>query len=114
MPRIEETGTAIGLIDELGYRCYGLVGVRLDRDKVARMASAKFEAGNVYLPESALWLADLEAELFALPIECAGRWPLSFAAKPISSVRVPTAPDASDILDLMRHDIFVLNEARSP
>ena len=31
------------------------------------MASAKFEAGNVYLPESAAWLADLEAELFAFP-----------------------------------------------
>jgi len=66
---IEETGTAIGLIDELRYHCYGLIGVKPDRDKAARMAmaSAKFEAGNVYLPESAAWLADLEAELFAFP-----------------------------------------------
>jgi predicted phage terminase large subunit-like protein len=66
---VEETGTAIGLIDELRYQCYGLVGVRPDRDKIARMAiaSAKFEAGNIYLPESAPWLADLEAELFAFP-----------------------------------------------
>jgi predicted phage terminase large subunit-like protein len=31
------------------------------------IASAKFEAGNVYFPESAPWLADLEAELFAFP-----------------------------------------------
>jgi predicted phage terminase large subunit-like protein len=66
---IEETGTAIALIDELEYQCYGVVGIKPDRDKIARMAiaSAKFEAGNVYLPESAPWLADLEAELFAFP-----------------------------------------------
>jgi predicted phage terminase large subunit-like protein len=66
---VEETGTAIGLIDELEYQCYGVVGIRPDRDKIARMAiaSAKFEAGNVYLPESAHWLSDLEAELFAFP-----------------------------------------------
>jgi predicted phage terminase large subunit-like protein len=66
---VEETGTAIGLIDELRYRCYGLVGVKPERDKIARMAiaSAKFEAGNIYLPERARWLADLEAELFAFP-----------------------------------------------
>ena len=31
------------------------------------IASAKFEAGNIYLPEEAPWLADLEAELFAFP-----------------------------------------------
>jgi predicted phage terminase large subunit-like protein len=31
------------------------------------IASAKFEAGNVYFPEEAPWLADLEAELFAFP-----------------------------------------------
>jgi predicted phage terminase large subunit-like protein len=57
------------LIDELEYQCYGVVGTKPDRDKLARMAiaSAKLEAGNVYLPESAPWLADLEAELFAFP-----------------------------------------------
>jgi predicted phage terminase large subunit-like protein len=66
---IEETGTAVGLIDELRYQCYGIVGIKPTRDKIARMAiaSAKFEAGNVLLPESAPWLADLEAELFAFP-----------------------------------------------
>jgi predicted phage terminase large subunit-like protein len=49
--------------------CFGLVGVKPDRDKVARMAiaSAKFEAGNILLPETAPWLAELEAELFAFP-----------------------------------------------
>jgi predicted phage terminase large subunit-like protein len=66
---IEEAGTAIGLIEELEYEIMGLIAVKADRDKIARMAiaSAKFEAGNVYLPEEAPWLADLEAELFAFP-----------------------------------------------
>jgi phage terminase large subunit-like protein len=38
-------------------------------DKVSRMAvaTAKLEAGQVYLPSRAPWLADLEAELFAFP-----------------------------------------------
>jgi hypothetical protein len=31
------------------------------------VASAKFEAGQVLLPEQAPWLPDLEAELFAFP-----------------------------------------------
>jgi len=31
------------------------------------VASAKFEAGQVFLPEQASWLADLESELFAFP-----------------------------------------------
>jgi len=66
---VEEAGTAVGLIDELRYQCLGVVGVKPERDKIARMAvaSAKFEAGNVYLPEQAPWLANLEAELFAFP-----------------------------------------------
>jgi phage terminase large subunit-like protein len=31
------------------------------------VASAKFEAGQVFLPQQAHWLPDLEAELFAFP-----------------------------------------------
>ena len=31
------------------------------------VASAKFEAGQVFLPERAPWLADFEAELFSFP-----------------------------------------------
>jgi len=31
------------------------------------VASARFEAGQVLLPERAPWLADLEAELFVFP-----------------------------------------------
>jgi predicted phage terminase large subunit-like protein len=66
---IEEVGTAIGLIEELKYDFLGLIPVKPDRDKIARMAiaSVKFEAGNIYLPEEAPWLSDLEAELFAFP-----------------------------------------------
>jgi predicted phage terminase large subunit-like protein len=43
--------------------------VKPERDKIARMAvqSAKFEAGQVFLPVSAPWLAVFEAELFAFP-----------------------------------------------
>ena len=66
---IEESGTAIGLIQELRYDVMGIIAVKPDRDKIARMAiaSAKFEAGNVYFPQTAPWLADLEFELFAFP-----------------------------------------------
>jgi hypothetical protein len=31
------------------------------------VVSAKFEAGQVFLPERASWLTDFEAELFAFP-----------------------------------------------
>jgi predicted phage terminase large subunit-like protein len=66
---IEEAGTAIGLIQDFEHDFIDLVPVKADRDKIARMAiaSAKFEAGKVYFPEEAPWLADLEAELFAFP-----------------------------------------------
>ena len=45
------------------------MAVNPEGDKVSRMAvaSAKFEAGQVLLPERAPWLSDLEAELFVFP-----------------------------------------------
>jgi predicted phage terminase large subunit-like protein len=66
---IEETGTAIGLLQELRHTVRGLKGIKPERDKETRMsiASAKFEAKQVYFPERASWLAELEAELFAFP-----------------------------------------------
>jgi predicted phage terminase large subunit-like protein len=66
---IEEAATAVALLQELKYKVRGLVGVRPERDKETRMAvaSAKFEAGQVFLPESASWLPELEAELFSYP-----------------------------------------------
>jgi len=66
---VEETGTAIGLLEELKFQVRGLIGIKPDRDKVSRMsvASAVIEAGQVFLPERAPWLGEFEAELFAFP-----------------------------------------------
>jgi predicted phage terminase large subunit-like protein len=66
---VEESGTAIGLIDELRYRVRAFTGIKPEHDKATRMsrASAIFEAGQVYFPERAAWLAELEAELFSFP-----------------------------------------------
>jgi predicted phage terminase large subunit-like protein len=66
---IEESGTAIGLLQEMKLIVPGVTAVKPDRDKVTRMslASATFEAGQVHLPTQASWLPELEAELFAFP-----------------------------------------------
>ncbi len=66
---IEESGTAMGLLQELRYVISGGIGIKPDRDKATRMsmASATFEAGQVHFPVQASWLATLEAELFAFP-----------------------------------------------
>jgi predicted phage terminase large subunit-like protein len=66
---VEESGTAIGLLDELQFRVAGITGIKPDRDKQTRMsiASAIFEAGQVHFPERAPWLPELEAELFSFP-----------------------------------------------
>ena len=52
---IEESGTAIGLIQELKFIVAGVTAIKPDRDKITRMslASATFEAGQVYLPTRA-------------------------------------------------------------
>jgi predicted phage terminase large subunit-like protein len=66
---VEESGTAIGLLQELRYTVPGITGIKPDRDKATRMslASATFEAGQVHFPMQASWLPELEAELFAFP-----------------------------------------------
>ncbi len=66
---MEEDGTGIALIAELRPCVRGMTGVKPERDKQTRMsvASAKFEAGQVYSPERARWLAEVEAELFSFP-----------------------------------------------
>jgi predicted phage terminase large subunit-like protein len=66
---VEESGTAIGLLDELRFKVAGVTGIKPDRDKETRMsiASAIFEAGQVHFPERASWLGELEAELFSFP-----------------------------------------------
>jgi predicted phage terminase large subunit-like protein len=66
---VEEAGAGISLVQELVSCVQGIIGVQPDRDKVSRMAvaSAKIEAGQVFLPNQVWWLADLESELFAFP-----------------------------------------------
>jgi phage terminase large subunit-like protein len=66
---VEEAGTAIGLLQELKFQVPGIVGIKPEHDKETRMAvaSAKLEAGQVYLPERAPWLPELEVELFSFP-----------------------------------------------
>jgi predicted phage terminase large subunit-like protein len=66
---VEDKGTGTSLVQELKRHVAGIIPVEPEGDKVKRMAvaSAKIEAGQVFLPERARWLSDLEAELFAFP-----------------------------------------------
>ena len=66
---VEDAVTRTALVQELRETIWGIVAVKPVGDKASRMAvaSAKFEAGQVFLPERAEWLPDLEAELFAFP-----------------------------------------------
>jgi predicted phage terminase large subunit-like protein len=66
---VEDTGAGTALVQELRGKVPGITGVKPKGDKASRMAvaSAKFEAGLVYLPQKASWLPDFEAELFAFP-----------------------------------------------
>jgi predicted phage terminase large subunit-like protein len=66
---VEDSGAGTSLVQELRGRVSGIIAVKPEGDKVSRMAvaSAKFEAGEVLLPQRAAWLADLEAELFTFP-----------------------------------------------
>jgi predicted phage terminase large subunit-like protein len=66
---VEDTGTGTSLVQELRGRISGIIAIQPEGDKVSRMAvaSAKFEAGQVFFPERAPWLPDLEAELFVFP-----------------------------------------------
>jgi predicted phage terminase large subunit-like protein len=66
---VEDVGAGTSLVQEMRGHVSGIIPVTPKSDKVSRMAvaSAKFEAGQVLLPERAPWLADLEAELFVFP-----------------------------------------------
>jgi predicted phage terminase large subunit-like protein len=67
---VEDTGAGTSLVQELRGQVSGIVAVKPEGDKASRMAvaSARFEAGQVLLPERATWLPDLEAELFVFPV----------------------------------------------
>lgn len=66
---IEDAGSGTFLLQELQSEVSGLVGVKPQHDKETRMAaaSAKIEAGQVFLLARAPWLAELEAELLSFP-----------------------------------------------
>jgi predicted phage terminase large subunit-like protein len=66
---VEDAVTGTALVQELREEISGIIPVKPVGDKVTRMAvaSAKIEAGQVFMPEQADWLPDLEAELFAFP-----------------------------------------------
>jgi predicted phage terminase large subunit-like protein len=67
---IEEASTGIALAQELRLILHRPVTpVPVDRDKIGRLyvQQAKFEAGLVYLPKGAAFLAELEGELTAFP-----------------------------------------------
>jgi predicted phage terminase large subunit-like protein len=66
---VEDAVAGTALVQELRQEIWGIIAVKPVGDKASRMAvaSAKIEAGQVFLPERADWLPDLEAELFAFP-----------------------------------------------
>jgi predicted phage terminase large subunit-like protein len=66
---VEDAGAGTSLVQELRGRVSGIIAIKPEGDKASRMAvaSAKFEAGQAFLPKRAPWLADLEAELFVFP-----------------------------------------------
>jgi predicted phage terminase large subunit-like protein len=66
---VEDTSAGTGLLQSLSTKISGIVAVKPEKDKESRMsvASAKMEAGQVFFPERASWLPDLEMELFLFP-----------------------------------------------
>jgi predicted phage terminase large subunit-like protein len=66
---VEDAVTGTALVQELREEIYSIIPVKPVGDKVTRMAvaSAKNQAGQVFLPKQPDWLPDLEGELFAFP-----------------------------------------------
>ena len=66
---VEDAGLGGGLAKELQQVGLPAVAVLPKSDKRTRMSiqSGKFESGQVFLPEAASWLDELETELFSFP-----------------------------------------------
>jgi predicted phage terminase large subunit-like protein len=67
---IEDAGSGTHLVQELNRECkLRPIPVRPEGDKIVRMEaqSALIEAGHVFVPESAPWLADFQSEIMAFP-----------------------------------------------
>jgi predicted phage terminase large subunit-like protein len=67
---VEDTSSGMGLIQLLREQPrLNVIGRRPSADKETRMArhQGRFEAGRVWLPKEASWLAEFESELLAFP-----------------------------------------------
>ena len=67
---VEDASTGASLLQELGQEAMlPLIPFRPEGDKVVRLAveTPLIEAGKVYLPKAAPWLAEYERELAAFP-----------------------------------------------
>jgi predicted phage terminase large subunit-like protein len=68
---VEANGIQLGIVQTMRRPPHNLTvrGVVHDRDKISRASAAivRAEAGQLYLPENAPWLADYERELLAFP-----------------------------------------------
>jgi predicted phage terminase large subunit-like protein len=66
---IEDTGVGTALVPEIRDLGFTAVAVPVEHNKQTRMSiqSGKFESGQVFFPNRAPWLEDLETELFAFP-----------------------------------------------
>jgi predicted phage terminase large subunit-like protein len=68
---VEDKASGQSLIQEIRATTrIPVIPIHPETDKVTRMSSqsAQIESGQVYFPESAPWLADLETELFRFPL----------------------------------------------
>jgi predicted phage terminase large subunit-like protein len=66
---VEDAGVGTALVAELQKVGLPAIAIKPEQDKRTRMSiqSSKFESGQVFFPNWASWLPDLEAELFAFP-----------------------------------------------
>ena len=66
---VEDAGTGPALVQELHRQGMPVILRRPQSDKLSRMwaQSAQIEAGRLFLPETAPWLADFETELLSFP-----------------------------------------------
>jgi predicted phage terminase large subunit-like protein len=66
---IEDSGVGMALIPELRRAGLNVKAIKPERNKAIRMsvASARIEAGQVFFPSQAPWLALLEEELLSFP-----------------------------------------------
>jgi predicted phage terminase large subunit-like protein len=67
---IEDKASGQSLLQEIKKETrVSIIGIRPTKDKITRLASvsAMFEAGKIFLPIEANWLADYENELLSFP-----------------------------------------------